>query len=44
VTKVVLQQRHKIKGSVTKVTGSLVFLADTIPFCIHSNTIESFQL
>jgi len=26
VTKVVLQQRHKIKGSVTKVTESLVFL------------------
>ena len=26
MTKVVLQQRHKIKGSVTKVTESLVFL------------------
>jgi len=25
VTKVVLQQRHKIEGSVTKVTESLVF-------------------
>ena len=42
-TKVVLQQRLKLEGSVTKVAGSFGFFRLPISFCIYLNTLNHFS-